>query len=43
MDIMMMLHAAVDVINKFNNPVYAGIIPAVQRPTTQAAFKITRE
>jgi hypothetical protein len=41
MDMMMTLHAAEDAIIKFNNPVYAGITPAVQRPTIQAAFKIT--
>lgn len=35
------LHARVDTIVKFNAPVYAAIIPAVQRPTTQAAFMIT--
>lgn len=40
MDMMTMPHATVDAIVKFNNPVYAAIIPAVQRPMTQAAFKI---
>jgi hypothetical protein len=40
MDMMVTPHATVDAIVKFNNPVYAAIIPAVQRPMTQAAFKI---
>jgi hypothetical protein len=41
MDIMMALHATVDVIVRFNTPVYAAIAPAVQRPRKQAAFIIT--
>jgi hypothetical protein len=41
MDVMMALHATVDAIVKFNTPVYVAIIPAVQRPMTQAAFMIT--
>lgn len=37
---MITLHAVIDAIVKFNNPVYPAIIPAVQRPTALAAFKI---
>jgi hypothetical protein len=41
MDMVRTPHAAVDAIVKFNNPAYAEIIPAVQRPMAQAAFRIT--
>lgn len=42
-EMMRALHVMVDAMVKFNVPAYAAIIPAVQRPMTQAAFMITRE
>jgi hypothetical protein len=41
MEMMTALHATVDAIMKFNTPVYAAVMPAVQRPIKQAAFIIT--
>jgi hypothetical protein len=40
-EMMRALHVTVDAMVKFNAPAYAAIIPAVQRPITQAAFMIT--
>jgi hypothetical protein len=41
MEMIRALHAMVDAMVKFNAPIYAAMIPAVQRPMTQAAFMIT--